>query len=521
MMSYRSTNEQVPSSSSPLGATVGSIECESAEISTSSSSVLVDPSQLDVMFPPYIERPVFVKGETQTAHPYVERSVSVKGETKTVRESLGPKTNIGSLGSLLLDMLFKENLADIFSFFPPRYIFLAPICKAFREAALASNNNLPITDPGFVSSIEEASVYYDSCLDRSSTRKLKTISEAGGRCGRVDMVHWAVHTNGRGQGWQKSACNTAAKHGQLQLMKDLSHRPGGGCCDFLDDLLDDLEFATEREREAALAGSGLRRHHQSAKRRRRLMERNARRGSDSRFLRRLGRNPDLMSRAVHRSHRPHGPRYDVVLFDWTTCIAAVEGNQKFILEWMFDVGYSAKDHNSSQRITSSAAQTGNMEMLQWLVSKGCECGTRTYYAAARKGQADIMRWLYDVQGCRPDAEDSAAITASIVLRGKTELLELAREHGCRWDYRTCKNAAMKGHLKILMWAREEGCEWDCNTTTYAAKKGHIEVFQWSVKNRCPVDLEKIESLGKKEIKEWYDVFNATQMKNNLVEMETI
>jgi len=43
--------------------------------------------------------------------------------------------------------------------------------------------------------------------------------------------------------------------------------------------------------------------------------------------------------------------------------------------------------------------------------------------------------------------------------GHPEVLQWAREHGCRCYVWTCHNAAARGHLAVLKWARHHDCPW--------------------------------------------------------------
>ena len=55
---------------------------------------------------------------------------------------------------------------------------------------------------------------------------------------------------------------------------------------------------------------------------------------------------------------------------------------------------------------------------------------------------------------------SGTRTACAAMCTSTERLAWARWMGCRWDYRTCADAAAGGHLEVLQWAREQGCPCD-------------------------------------------------------------
>jgi hypothetical protein len=61
-----------------------------------------------------------------------------------------------------------------------------------------------------------------------------------------------------------------------------------------------------------------------------------------------------------------------------------------------------------------------------------------------------------------------------------ELLQWARENGCRWDKQTCSFAAKSGHLHILQWAQANRCPSFVDTCAQAALHGHLEVLQFQI-----------------------------------------
>ena len=69
-------------------------------------------------------------------------------------------------------------------------------------------------------------------------------------------------------------------------------------------------------------------------------------------------------------------------------------------------------------------------------------------------------------------------------KGHLEVLQWARENGCRWDGGTCSAAAEYGHLEVLQWARENGCPWDWTTSWRAARGGRLDVLRWARQNGC-------------------------------------
>lgn len=51
---------------------------------------------------------------------------------------------------------------------------------------------------------------------------------------------------------------------------------------------------------------------------------------------------------------------------------------------------------------------------------------------------------------------SAKVCTAIACVGNLELLQCARDHGCRWEWSTRREVALAGHLHVLKWARETG-----------------------------------------------------------------
>jgi hypothetical protein len=65
--------------------------------------------------------------------------------------------------------------------------------------------------------------------------------------------------------------------------------------------------------------------------------------------------------------------------------------------------------------------------------------------------------------------------------GNLEMLQWLRSKGCPWNEWVCYHAAMNGHLEMLQWAHSAGCLWiweDC--CRLAADKP--EMLQWCLQN---------------------------------------
>ena len=71
--------------------------------------------------------------------------------------------------------------------------------------------------------------------------------------------------------------------------------------------------------------------------------------------------------------------------------------------------------------------------------------------------------------------------------GNLEVLQYARANGCPWDHGTCAGAAKGNHLEVLQWAHANNCPWDEMTCTNAARGGYLNVLKYARGNGCPWD----------------------------------
>ena len=136
------------------------------------------------------------------------------------------------------------------------------------------------------------------------------------------------------------------------------------------------------------------------------------------------------------------------------CIRAAKHGFLPVLVWLKNqVGYSWKEWTFN-----NAVESGNVEVLEWLLVEGGICG-------------------YD--------------------RGQVNACS-------RWT------AAQKGHLSVLKFLRGQDppCPWDRWTPYYAAGAGHLKVFGWAVRHGCPWDRQACRSRARThnhpELERWIE-----------------
>lgn len=135
-----------------------------------------------------------------------------------------------------------------------------------------------------------------------------------------------------------------------------------------------------------------------------------------------------------------------------------------------------------------AAETGDLDLLQWLRSNHCAWNAETFNAAAAKGSFTILEWLY-ANGC-PWNETTCAVAAEKSFK----ILKWLRVNGCPWDVRTFTAAAGASTVSRLKWLHAQGCPWDKDVFSQAVINGTLENVKWLRENGCPWE--------KKQIRDW-------------------
>ena len=177
--------------------------------------------------------------------------------------------------------------------------------------------------------------------------------------------------------------------------------------------------------------------------------------------------------------------------------AAYSGNLE-LLKW------ARKNANYWKSNTCSDIRyNDNIDALKWTQNNGYGWDSYIYMYAAENGHIDVLKWLYDngeemiqsptvsfsnlplqyVPNGEPCKWDFLTCRKA-ALNGHLHVLIWVRENGCNWDSYTCSNASLNGHLHVLIWARENGCDWDCWTCSNAALNGHLDVLIWARENGC-------------------------------------
>jgi hypothetical protein len=171
-------------------------------------------------------------------------------------------------------------------------------------------------------------------------------------------------------------------------------------------------------------------------------------------------------------------------WDSKTCSNAAKGGHLELLQWAIENG-CLWDENTC----IIAASEGHFEILKYAYYNKCPFPeNQISNLVVQYGYTHIFQWLWDEKLLPQDP----FLCSTAAQFGNLKILQIARNFGYAWTEWTCSNAALNGYLKILKWLKAEGCPWDKNTFTSAMRGGRLRVLKWLKNNGCPFDLEECE-----------------------------
>lgn len=139
------------------------------------------------------------------------------------------------------------------------------------------------------------------------------------------------------------------------------------------------------------------------------------------------------------------------------------------------------------RTTQKACEFGHVELLKWLLEKGCPINDFASIAAAQNGRVNVLEFLEERDIVKPGRWSPRAL-ARACRNLHLNAIDFLLQRGCQWDddclfEEVLVGAALtKGRLDALEWILEKEV---CETTDfwpqhceYAARLGHLDCLRW-------------------------------------------
>ncbi len=170
--------------------------------------------------------------------------------------------------------------------------------------------------------------------------------------------------------------------------------------------------------------------------------------------------------------------------DWekgiSFCNRVVLTNKLELLKWARE----EKECEWDYKTINTAAEQGNLEMVQYCVANQCPMDGRACAYAAESGNLEILKYLHEEAEAAWDLR-----TATWAARnGHLHILEyLVERKFDQYNEVPCRWAAMNGHLDCLKYLHETAkAPWNSLAVREAHRNNHSECLQYLLYNDCPL-----------------------------------
>ncbi|GLC46993.1 hypothetical protein PLESTM_002005500 [Pleodorina starrii] len=176
-------------------------------------------------------------------------------------------------------------------------------------------------------------------------------------------------------------------------------------------------------------------------------------------------------------------------------VAGAESGSLELMQWVWGQGCLW-----DELVSYKAAEYGSLELMQWMRARGCPWDPHTFSSAAESGSLEKVEWLA-ARGC-PCNEGAFTAAAKV---GSWLLLERMAALGCPMGARGAAyiEAGANGDLATLRCLRSLGCPWDpCGTTFSGAvypncdydggRSSPLAALRWLHAQGCPVDWVEVQ-----------------------------
>jgi hypothetical protein len=134
-----------------------------------------------------------------------------------------------------------------------------------------------------------------------------------------------------------------------------------------------------------------------------------------------------------------------------------------------------------------AAVRGHLPVCQYLVAEGCPCDDEALQCAAYEGNLEVIRFLHD--NGAPWIADSMIENAAE--SGNVQLLQYLQQQECALDEDAFTGAARGGHVPVLEYLHAKQCPFNEEACTASAEYGCLQALRWLIEHGCPYDAPAI------------------------------
>jgi hypothetical protein len=164
------------------------------------------------------------------------------------------------------------------------------------------------------------------------------------------------------------------------------------------------------------------------------------------------------------------------------CTDAAAGGSMEVLLYLKQQGCAFNEYT-----LMGAAWRGQLAICEYLVAEQCPSDITACAAAARGGHLKTIRFLHE-NGC---PWELSTISLRAAESGSVELLQYLKQHDCEFDTETMSFASAKGNTHVCEYLLSEQCPWDLSACLYAANGSHLSTLRWLHEQGCPCDTHAV------------------------------
>ena len=113
-------------------------------------------------------------------------------------------------------------------------------------------------------------------------------------------------------------------------------------------------------------------------------------------------------------------------------------------------------------------------------SSGYSCETNFSCEVAKTNKLELLKWAREEKKCKWDRWTIRTAAE----KGNLEMVQYCVANECPINEWACTEAAVNGHLECLKYLREEvKAPWDLSTAAWAARNGHLHILEYLVERK--------------------------------------
>jgi ankyrin repeat protein len=165
---------------------------------------------------------------------------------------------------------------------------------------------------------------------------------------------------------------------------------------------------------------------------------------------------------------------------------AVENEHFDCFEYLYDHGCPYNNYN---KIYIVAMPLGDLDFIIHLRHMGFPYKDDDIKYAAQFGHLNIVKYFHE----QYDNELTYDVFSAAAESGNMELVEYLHKNNCPWSKKTFDYACMHGHTKIVAYLYDNGCPFSDLCSMLAASNGYLDILMYLHHSKYPFDYTAYEA----------------------------